>query len=288
MKGHMQDGKFHPHTQYKGVRKKKEPFKVVKTEGIPMQKLISMQRADVGRRKRSTKFRKASELEHQLRLLDMTEREMMEWEDIVDSDIVKVKHEMMDGRPITSVRFANGEEWFEFDSIDHQEEFMRENDLHKHVGEVGEFIEVDHPMIAGFVTTESGKVLFGEKEDSRFKRDGRVLTQQITFFEDPSHGFYKVPNSLLNELGIQDEITKSSKRLADFTFLEEDQDATTFFNALKKKGIDVPEGKIEQKYFDSPNENPASPDFRLCDECGETFSSVESLKRHKGKDHKSS
>jgi len=53
MKGHMQDGKFHPHTDYKKVsRMKREPFRVTK-DGVKItqRELIQMQRADVGRRK---------------------------------------------------------------------------------------------------------------------------------------------------------------------------------------------------------------------------------------------
>ncbi len=54
MKGHMQDGKFHPHIDYKKVsRKKREPFPITK-DGVKItqKELIQMQRADVGRRKR--------------------------------------------------------------------------------------------------------------------------------------------------------------------------------------------------------------------------------------------
>ncbi len=280
--------KFHPITTYKGVRKRKEqpkePFKVEEPDGvkIPQGKLIQMQKDAGFRGKRYA--HQEMEMHHDLPI-DMAVREQMEWEHVVGSEIVKVKHEIMDGRPVTSVRFANGEEWFEFDSIDHQEEFIKENEIEVDDSVTGEFVEVDHPIIAGYITMSSGKIAFGEKEDVRKKRD---VTLQITHYDDPSHGFYKVPNSLLRELGIQDKITNYSKRQADFTFLEEDQDATTFFNALKKKGIEFDIDDINQKYFDSANENPASPDFRLCDQCGITLGSIEALKRHKGKFHNGS
>ncbi len=69
MKGHMEDGKFHPHTPYKKgvrksrdqsaktqgvkVRKKKEPFRVQKSEGATEAQLIQMQRAvETGLRKK--------------------------------------------------------------------------------------------------------------------------------------------------------------------------------------------------------------------------------------------
>lgn len=164
-------GKFHPISTGKGVRKsrdqkakqhgvklrkKKEPFPVEKSKGATQQDLVQMQRADVGRRKLD---------------VQMSDAKRLEWENVVGSEIVKVKHEMIDGKPVTTIRFANGEEWFEFDKISHQDEFMKDNDLHKHEGEDGEFVEVDHPMIAGFVTMASGKVLFGERE-SKMKNDG--------------------------------------------------------------------------------------------------------------------
>jgi len=274
----MQDGKFHPHTPYKKVkriRKKKEPFEVTR-DGVKIdqQKLIQMGRADVGKRKRH------EEMEMEMPI-DMSRRERMEWEMIVDSQIVKVKHEMLDGRPITSVRFANGEEWFEFESFDHQEKFMKENNIEADDEVTGEFIEIDHPKIAGFITMESGKVLFGERENTtRMKRDTTVLKEPVTFFEDPAHGYYKVPKTLLIDLGIADKITSSSKRQGDFIFLEEDQDATTLFDALKRQNVSVKEGHIKSKYFEDPNENPASFDFGLCEDCGTFFSSPQERTQH--------
>ncbi len=48
MKGHMKDGKFHPHTQYKGVRKAKEPFPVV-VDGVKLnQKQLATMQRDAG------------------------------------------------------------------------------------------------------------------------------------------------------------------------------------------------------------------------------------------------
>lgn len=161
--------KFHPISSKKGVRKsrdqsaktkgvkirkKSEPFKVSKTEGATEQQLIQMQRADVGRRALD---------------MGMSEKEMMEWEKVADSEIVKVKQEMMNGRPVTTVRFANGEEWFEFDKIEHQEQFINENKIEVDHDKVGEFVEVDHPMIAGYYTMPSGKIAFGEREDRKKK-----------------------------------------------------------------------------------------------------------------------
>ncbi len=274
MKGFTRDGKFHPITTYKAKPRKKreEPFDV-KKDGvkIPQAKLIQMQR-DV-----KVRDRREQEMEMEMPI-DMSVREQMEWENVVGSEIVKVKHEMMDGRPVTSVRFANGEEWFEFESIDHQEDFLKENKIKVDEDIVGEFVEVDHPDISGYITMASGKVAFGEKEDSRKKRvDPETLTKPITFFEDPSHGYYEVSKDLLKDLGIDDQISGSSKREGDHVFLEEDRDATLFFDALQKQGLELP---IKDKYFDDPNKNPASIDFGLCDECGKFYRSADELSKH--------
>jgi uncharacterized protein YkuJ len=281
MKGHMQDGKFHPHTTYKAKSRKKrqEPFDVEK-DGVKISqaKLIQMQR-DVKIRDR--KSEQEMEMPHEMPI-DMSVREQMEWENAVGSEIVKVKHEMMDGRPVTSVRFANGEEWFEFDSIDHQEEFIKENKIKVDDEVTGEFVEVDHPDISGYITMASGKVAFGEKEDTRKKREltKNVLASKITFYEDPSHGYYEVSKEMLKELGIEDKISGSSKREGDSVFLEEDADATLFFDTLQKQGIVLSQDLISDKYFDDPNNNPASLDFGLCENCGKSFRSAEERNRH--------
>jgi len=280
MKGFKdKNNKFHPITTYKAKpRKKREeetkkPFD--KEKEIPVvthAKLMQMQR-DAG-------FRGKKDESQMMEMpIDMSVREQMEWENAVGSEIVKVKYEMMDGRPITSVRFENGEEWFEFDSVDHQEDFLKENKIKVDDEVKGEFVEVDHPMIAGYITMESGKIAFGEKENTRMKRvQPQTLTEPITFYEDPSHGYYEVSKQLLKDLEIDDKISGSSKREGDHVFLEEDRDATLFFNALKKQGIDLP---IKDKYFDDPNKNPASIDFGLCDDCGKFFRSAEELSKHK-------
>jgi len=67
MKGHMQDGKFHPHTDYKKVsRKKREPFSVTKNRvKVSQRELIQMQRADVGRRRRTLTMPKLQRVKEQ-------------------------------------------------------------------------------------------------------------------------------------------------------------------------------------------------------------------------------
>ena len=151
MKGHMQDGKFHPHTPYqKGLRMSRD--QKAKTQGVKV-------------KERKRKQVTVSQIK------GMSEAKRKEWEDAVDSEIVKVKKEMINGKPVTSVRFANGEEWFEFDDVKHQEDYMKKEKIEVDESVVGEFVEIEHPDIAGYITMATGKVLFGEREE-RSKKDG--------------------------------------------------------------------------------------------------------------------
>jgi len=88
----------------------------------------------------------------------LSESEIDEWEKIAGSEVIGVKNEMFEGRPISTIMFQNGDEWFEFDSFNDQEDFFdktfEKND------KIGEFIKVDHPKIAGYVNMLSGKTLF--------------------------------------------------------------------------------------------------------------------------------
>lgn len=57
----------------------------------------------------------------------------------------------------------------------------------------------------------------------------------FTFYQDPSHGWLKVPESLVRELGIAEKISKCSYERNDSVYLEEDMDAQTFIEAYKVK-----------------------------------------------------
>ncbi len=85
------------------------------------------------------------------------------------------------------------------------------------------------------------------------------LRNKIKHSHDPSHGYYKVPNSTLDKLGIRGKITQYSKKGKESTHLEEDQDMTTFTKALALKGIKLTERDFQDKYYDDPNKNPARP-----------------------------
>lgn len=63
------------------------------------------------------------------------------------------------------------------------------------------------------------------------------MNNQYTYFESPGHGWVEVPYSELQELGINEKITRYSywKPDTQMAYLEEDCDMTTWFNAFKLK-----------------------------------------------------
>ena len=64
---------------------------------------------------------------------------------------------------------------------------------------------------------------------------------QTTFkkFEDPSHGWLKVPRALLEKLGIANKISRFSFERGDHVYLEEDGDMSTFLDTMDDEGYDV-------------------------------------------------
>ena len=59
------------------------------------------------------------------------------------------------------------------------------------------------------------------------------------FFEDPGHGWLKVPLKELEELGIAGRITRYSYRRGAYAYLEEDCDAPLFVKAMDEHGQTV-------------------------------------------------
>ena len=90
--------------------------------------------------------------------IKLSEAEIQEWEATAGSEVIGVKNEMFEGRPISTVMFQNGDEWFEFDSFVDQEDFFEKT--FEKVNDIGKFIKVDHPKIEGYVNLISGKTLF--------------------------------------------------------------------------------------------------------------------------------
>jgi hypothetical protein len=58
-------------------------------------------------------------------------------------------------------------------------------------------------------------------------------------YQTPGHGWAKVKRSELIKLGIQNDITSCSYQRGEFVYLEEDQDLSTYVNALIKLDIQV-------------------------------------------------
>ena len=48
---------------------------------------------------------------------------------------------------------------------------------------------------------------------------------KLTYYQDPGHGWVKVPRKLLTELGVADKVSSFSYQRGDFVYLEEDCDA---------------------------------------------------------------
>ena len=63
------------------------------------------------------------------------------------------------------------------------------------------------------------------------------LPSRLTFYEDAGHGWLAVKRSLLKALGIEKDITDFSYQKGDTVYLEEDADATCFWEALEAAGF---------------------------------------------------
>ena len=58
---------------------------------------------------------------------------------------------------------------------------------------------------------------------------------QLHHFEDPSHGWLKVPFKLIDKLNLRSEISSGSHVKGGYVYLEEDEDCTKFFDAISKQ-----------------------------------------------------
>jgi hypothetical protein len=75
--------------------------------------------------------------------------------------------------------------------------------------------------------------------------------RKLTFYCDPGHGWLRVPINLIKDLGIQNKISQYSYMNFEYVYLEEDLDATTFFDAFKEKYGSAP------KYKNAMSERPS-------------------------------
>ena len=61
--------------------------------------------------------------------------------------------------------------------------------------------------------------------------------RKFVAYEDPGHGWVKVPYTLLVKLGIEKTISSYSYQRGDFVYLEEDCDYTKFYDAMSNNDI---------------------------------------------------
>lgn len=73
---------------------------------------------------------------------------------------------------------------------------------------------------------------------------------ELTFFNDPGHGWLRAPKEMLKEYGISDRITDYSYEDSQYVYLEEDCDASILLNAIEATGIKV---KLIDKYSGGPS-----------------------------------
>lgn len=137
-------GKFHP-TGNTGNRKTPS-LKTISSEGMKMNKPMIEPKSEIDRVRSK-----------------LSEQQIEEWEEVARSEVIDIKEEHVDGMPVLTVEFQNGDEWFEFEQINHQERFVDSNELIISDA-IGKFVKVDHPMIEGYVNLITGKSLFETKE----------------------------------------------------------------------------------------------------------------------------
>jgi len=70
-------------------------------------------------------------------------------------------------------------------------------------------------------------------------------------FVDPGHGWYKVSREMLFRMDILDKISSFSYQKGDWVYLEEDCDATIFFDRYKELFGDEYQIKITQNIADN-------------------------------------
>jgi hypothetical protein len=76
----------------------------------------------------------------------------------------------------------------------------------------------------------------------------------LTFHNDPSHGWAEVPHGVIEKLGIGNKITRYSYMDAKNAYLEEDCDLSLFMREAEKAGLEV---SFIDRYteYDSPIRN---------------------------------
>jgi hypothetical protein len=62
----------------------------------------------------------------------------------------------------------------------------------------------------------------------------------MDYIQDPGHGWFKVKLTQLSALGIENDISTYSYQRGEWAYLEEDCDASKYFDALKLTGQPMP------------------------------------------------
>lgn len=96
----------------------------------------------------------------------LTEEEIGEWENVASSELISATTGRFEGRNTVEVKFQNGEQWFEFQTMNEQNDWF--SGYYEGLDKVpkekeGKFVELDHPKIEGYVTLMSGLSLFKDR-----------------------------------------------------------------------------------------------------------------------------
>jgi hypothetical protein len=62
---------------------------------------------------------------------------------------------------------------------------------------------------------------------------------ELTFYQDPGHGWLQVSHDLINRLGIGNKITTYSYMDSHSAYLEEDCDLSLFMKEAEKAGFEI-------------------------------------------------
>lgn len=71
---------------------------------------------------------------------------------------------------------------------------------------------------------------------------------KFRFISDPGHGWVEVPMTLIELLGIKDQISRYSYRQGSMAYLEEDCDAMELIQAMKREGISYTFDEVYQEH----------------------------------------
>ena len=92
------------------------------------------------------------------------------------------------------------------------------------------------------------------------------LALEVTFIEDPGHGWLRVPLTDIAQLSLETQITPYSYIIGDFAYLEEDYDAPLYDQVRAEQGYPPPTLRSAYTpYFDRRQPHFNAPQF------GKTF-----------------